>query len=318
MGLICRLKTKDQLIRAIALNGRARVFVCVTTSLVQELQTRHQLWPVASAALGRTATIAAMMGLNLKNEERLTIRIKGDGPLGQVVVDANSEGCVRGYVEHPDVSIPLNSKGKLDVGGAVGRGMLYITRDTGLKDYYTGSSELQSGEIADDFTYYFVVSEQTPSATGAGVLVNVDYSIICAGGFLVQLMPGYTDEDIEFLESRLEAIQSVTDVLQTGASAEELLRRLVPDAQIVDSADPQFFCTCSEDRIAQVLRSLGRNELQSMVDEQRGAQIICHFCGEVYDFSEEYLEEMIIELGKEGPNYDGLVETKPYPGYGDT
>ncbi len=296
--------TGDKLIRAIALDGRVRILTCVSTFLVQELQRRHDLWPVASAALGRTASIAAMMGVNLKNEERLTIRVKGDGPLGQIVIDANSKGCVRGYVENPHVFLPSNAEGKLDVGGAVGRGMLYITRDAGLKDYYTGSSELQSGEIADDFTYYFVVSEQTLSATGAGVLVEVDNSIICAGGFLIQLMPGYTDDVIEFLESRLATVPSVTDILQTGVGAEGLLKTLVPQAQVIETTNIRFFCPCSMERITHVLRSFGAEELQSMVEDQGGATIICHFCGDVYRYSRQDLETMIWELGKEGLAHD--------------
>ncbi len=304
-GVKERMALQDKVIRAIALDGRARVFTALTTSLVRELQRRHGLWPVASAALGRTATISAMMGMNLKNKERLFVRIKGEGPLGQIVVDADSEGKVRGYVENPHVHLPANAKGKLDVGGGVGQGMLYITRDSGLKDYYTGGSQIQTGEIADDFTYYFAMSEQTPSATGAGVLVDVDNSVICAGGFLVQLMPGHTEEDILFLESRLAKIPSVTDVLQTGIDAHELLNLLAEDAQIVDSTDISFSCSCSRDRLSGVLRSLGVDELQSMIDEQGGAEVICHFCGEVYQFTKEDLEKMIVDLGKDETSQNG-------------
>jgi molecular chaperone Hsp33 len=294
------MNNSDKVIRAIGLGGRARIFTALTTSLVRELQRRHGLWPVASAALGRTATIATMMGMNLKNQERIFVRIKGDGPLGQIVVDADSEGKIRGYVENPHVHLPANAKGKLDVGGAVGQGMLYITRDSGLKDYYTGGSEIQTGEIADDFTYYFAMSEQTPSATGAGVLVDVDNSVICAGGFLIQLMPGHTEEDVQFLESRLAKVPSVTDLLQTGMDAHALLEYLMEDAEIMDSTDISFACSCSRERLSSVLRSLGIDELQSMVDEQGGAEIICHFCGENYQFAKADLEEMILTLRREG------------------
>jgi molecular chaperone Hsp33 len=292
--------TSDKVIRAIGLGGRARIFTALTTSLARELQKRHGLWPVASAALGRTATIAAMMGMNLKNKERLFVRIKGDGPLGQIVVDADSEAKIRGYVENPHVHLPANAKGKLDVGGGVGQGMLYITRDSGLKDYYTGGSEIQTGEIADDFTYYFAKSEQTPSATGAGVLVDVDNSVICAGGFLIQLMPGHTEDDVQFLERRLAEVPSVTDLLQTGLDAKGLLSYLIDDAEIMNETKVSFFCSCSRERLSGVLRSLGTDELQSMVDEQGKAEIICHFCGEVYQFTRQNLEEMISDLRKDG------------------
>lgn len=283
----------DEVVRATALAGRARVFSAVTTVLVNELQRRHDTWPVATAALGRTATIGAMMGLLLKNEERLTIRVKGDGPLGQIVVDVDAYGHVRGYVENPHVHLPPNAKGKLDVGGAVGQGLLYIMRDTGLKDYYTGSSGLQTGEIADDFTYYFVVSEQTPSAVGAGVLVDTDNSAICAGGFIVQLMPGHTEEDIKLVEQQLAGLPSVTDLLQNGSDAEQLLRKIAPDAAIAERVPVAFRCTCSRDRLDQVLTSLHVDELESMLEEQGQAEVICHFCGTVYLFTGQDLKELI-------------------------
>lgn len=264
----------------------------MTTKLVNEMQRRHHTWPVATAALGRTSSIAGMMGLLLKNQERLTVQIKGDGPIGAITVDADSDGHVRGYVENPFVDLPLNDLGKLDVGGGVGQGMLYVIRDQGLKDYYRGSVELQTGEIADDFTYYFAISEQTPSSVGAGVLVDTDNSVITSGGFIVQLMPGHTEESVTALEQRLASLQSVTDLLKDGISAEELLLKVVPDATVMETRDLEFQCSCSRDRLKTVLTSLGEAELRSLVEDPGQAEVTCHFCGEVYLFEADELEEM--------------------------
>ncbi|GMA57097.1 molecular chaperone Hsp33 [Alicyclobacillus sacchari] len=288
--------TTDRIIRAIARDGRVRVLTCVTTELVRTLQKRHDTWPVATAALGRTASISAMMAMLLKNEESLTVKVAGDGPVGQIWVEALPNGDVRGYVDNPYVDLPLNAAGKLDVGGAVGSGHLYVIRDTGLRDYYTSSSELQSGEIADDFTYYFVTSEQTPSAVGAGVLVDTDDAPIVAGGFLVQLMPDHREEDIAYIEEGLQRVPSVTSFLESHTSAEALLHELCPDAQILAMQDVRFRCKCSYERIKRILLSLGADELASIRKEQGIAEVTCHFCGNVYTFEEEELESMIATL----------------------
>jgi molecular chaperone Hsp33 len=268
---------------------------CTTTHLVNEMQRRHSSWPVATAALGRTASVAAMMGLMLKGRERLTVQIKGDGPLGSIVVDADSEGNVRGYVENPHVHLPANAKGKLDVGAAVGSGMLYVIRDYGLKDVYRGSAELQTGEIGDDFTYYFAVSEQTPSSVGAGVLVDTDNTVIVSGGFIVQLLPDHTEEDIVALERRLASLTSVTDVLREGASAHELLAMVVPDAQILEERALRFLCNCSQERMRSVLKSLGEAEIRSLLEEQGQAEVVCHFCNDRYKFDKPELEAILRE-----------------------
>lgn len=283
---------KDIAVRGLSADGQIRITACVTTQLVNEMQRRHHTWPVATAALGRTSSVAAMMGLLLKSEERLTIQVKGDGPLGAITVDADSQGRVRGYVENPFVDLPLNSLGKLDVGGGVGEGILYVIRDQGLKDYYRGSSELQTGEIADDFTYYFVVSEQTPSSVGAGVLVDTDNSVITSGGFIVQLMPGHSDETVQRLERQLASLQSVTDLLHEGLGAEGLLLKVVPDAKITETRELQFYCTCSRERLKTVLTSLGEAELRSLIEDPGEAEVTCHFCAEVYVFGADELEEM--------------------------
>lgn len=287
------MEKTDQLIRGTLLGGRARVVAAVTTDLVNELQQRHATWPVATAALGRVATIAAMMALDLKGQERLTIQVKGDGPLGTVTVDADSNGHVRGYVEHPHVHLPANSLGKLDVGSGVGRGLLHVMRDMGMRDYYNGSSELQSGEIADDFTYYFAVSEQVPSSVAAGVLVDVDNSVICAGGFMIQLMPGHTEDDIQWIENRLHGLSSVTTFLQMDKDAKDLLLYVVPDATILEEAAVRFQCTCSRERLSSILRSLGEAEISALIQEQGQAEMICHFCNSVYVFSRLELEAFL-------------------------
>lgn len=287
---------RDLLIRATARSGRVRIFACLTTALVGEMQRRHDTWPVATAALGRTASVATMMAMMLKNSERLTVKIDGDGPLGQIWVEATPDGDVRGYVDEPHVHLPPNAIGKLDVGGAVGNGQLYVIRDMGLRDYYTSGSELQTGEIGDDFTYYFVRSEQTPSAVGAGVLVGTDNRPICAGGFIVQLMSGYTEADVAYVEQGLERVPSVTNFLQEHPSAESLLLTLCPDAQILQINDIHFRCRCSYERLSRVLISLGRAELVSMREQQGQAEIACHFCNNKYHFSAQMLDDMIEKL----------------------
>jgi molecular chaperone Hsp33 len=287
------METRDVALRAMSSNGHIRAMTCTTTQLVNEMQKRHASWPVATAALGRTASIAAMMGLMLKGRERLTVQIKGDGPLGSIVVDADSEGNVRGYVDNPHVHLPANAQGKLDVGGAVGSGLLYVIRDYGLKDVYRGSSELQTGEIGDDFTYYFAVSEQTPSSVGAGVLVDTDNSVIVSGGFIVQLLPGHTEEDIAALEERLARLTSVTEILRDGAGARELLSMVLPDAEILEERSLQFLCRCSKERMQGVLKSLGEAEIRSLIEDQGQAEIICHFCNERYTFDKSELEALL-------------------------
>jgi len=288
-----KLGQQDVALRGLSNTGSVRALTCVTTNLVNELQRRHQTWPVATAALGRTASIAGMMGLFLKGEERLTVQIKGDGPIGSIIVDADADGHVRGYVEHPHVHLPSNPLGKLDVGGAVGQGLLYVMRDLGLREIYRGSSELQSGEIAEDFTYHFAVSEQTPSTVGAGVLVNTDNSVIVSGGFIIQLLPGHTEEDIRALEEKVACIPSVTDMLVKGITAEELLFRLLPDAKILEKQQLVFRCQCSRERLEGVLKSLGPAEIQDIIQEQGAAEVICHFCNEHYQFDKWELAALL-------------------------
>lgn len=286
----------DLLVRGIALGGKVRAFAIRSTHLVEEARQRHDTWPTATAAMGRTLTTAAMMGAMLKGEEKLTLQVKGDGPLGQIVADANAKGEVRGYVDNPHVHLPSNAMGKLDVAGAVGtEGFVYVIKDLGLKDPYRGSVPIISGELGEDFTYYFAKSEQTPSAVGIGVLVDTDNSVIVAGGFIIQLLPGLTDAEIDQIEQSIGALPPVTTLLAEGLELEELLRRVVPDAEVMETSDVRFYCSCSRERVEQTLMSLGEYELTQLIEEDGQAEVVCHFCGEKHLFNCQDLESILAE-----------------------
>ncbi|MCM3273435.1 Hsp33 family molecular chaperone HslO [Paenibacillus elgii] len=286
---------QDYLIRATAYEGKVRAFAVRTTGIVEELRRRHQTTPTATAALGRTATAALMMGIMLKGEEKLTVQVKGGGPIGQIVADSNAHGEVRGYVDNPAVDLPLNQIGKLDVAGAVGTdGFLYVIKDLGLKEPYRGSIPIVSGELGEDFTYYFAKSEQTPSAVALGVLVDVDYTVKAAGGFIIQLLPGLTDDEISQIEKELAALPSITSLLDRGDRLEDILATLLPGAEVLERRDDiRFQCKCSRERVEQTLISLGRDELQEILEEDGKAEIVCHFCNEAYRFSREDLEAIL-------------------------
>ncbi|MFC5468549.1 Hsp33 family molecular chaperone HslO [Cohnella suwonensis] len=288
------MEMKDEIIRGTAWNGGLRVFAARTTALVSELQRRQDTFPTATAALGRTATAAAMMGFMLKGKEKLTVQVKGDGPIGQIVVDANATGEVRGYVDHPHVHLPSNSQGKLDVAGVVGRsGYIHVTKDLGLREPYRGSVPIISGELAEDFTLYFADSEQTPSCVGLGVLVETDNSVVHAGGFIVQVLPGLAEDRLVRLERAIAAMPHVTALMDQGETPEGILRFLVgDDLTIHDSIEPVFKCNCSRERFEKVLITLGRQELRSMIDEDGEAELHCHFCNEKYMFDDAQLEEL--------------------------
>lgn len=287
----------DMLVRGTAMGGQVRVFAVRTTHLVDELQKRHQSYPTATAALGRTVTAAAMMGAMLKGEEKLTVQVKGDGPIGQIIADANAHGEVRGCVTHPQVHLASNNEGKLDVAGAVGReGFIHVTKDLGMKEPYHGSSPIISGELGEDFTYYFALSEQTPSAVGLGVLVDVDSSVIHAGGFIIQLLPGLTDDQITMIEQSLSNLPPITALLDQGLELEELLDWIVEDVQVMEHLPIVFRCQCSKERVEQTLISLGEGELQAMIEEDGKAEVVCHFCNETYAFDREQLQSLIDQM----------------------
>jgi len=288
---------EDYIIRATAAGGTVRAFAAVTTGMVREARTVHNMSPVASAALGRTMTAAALMSKMLKNStDILTIHIRGDGPLGGIVVVTDSEANVRGYVYNPGVYLPLNESGKLNVSSAVGKsGYLNVIKDLGLKEPYIGYVDLVSGEIAEDIAYYFANSEQIPSVVSLGVLVDKDESILNAGGFLVQLMPGAEEDVIDFLESKLASIPSVTTLFSEGKSPEDILQALLgeKDVVLVDKSPCRYVCNCSRERMERNLLSLGKKELLDIIHEQHGAEVQCHFCNERYRFSESELIKLL-------------------------
>jgi molecular chaperone Hsp33 len=288
----------DYLIRGTALEGRVRAFATVTTGLTEEMRRRHDTSPVATAALGRAAAAALMMGTMLKGAEKLTVQIQGGGPIGKIVVDANAAGEVRGYVTNPHVDLPPNAARKLDVAGAVGtEGLLTVTKDLGLKEPYRGSVPLISGELAEDFTYYFASSEQTPSAVALGVLADREVLVRAAGGFLIQLLPGLSDTEIDEIELKLAAIPPVTTLLDGGRTPEDILRQVLPDVQVLERMDVRFHCPCSKPRIEQGLISLGRSELRDILAEEGFVEAQCHYCNETYRFDAADLERLIAQIG---------------------
>lgn len=286
----------DRIIRATAADAQIRAFACISRDLVEEARSRHNLSPVACAALGRLLTGGAMMGATLKGDDDiLTLQLLGDGPIGKVTVTADSMGHVKGYVDNPSVMLPPNSIGKLDVGGAVGRGYLQVIKDMGLKEPYCGQVELQTGEVADDLTYYYVTSEQIPSSVGLGVLMNKeDGTVKCAGGFIIQLMPFAADEVLEKLEANLMKIDSVTKMLDDGKSAEQILEQILEgfDIEFNDELSVEFFCNCSKERVEKALISVGKKELDDMIAEGKSININCHFCNTDYEFSVEELKKL--------------------------
>ena len=287
---------KDYIVRATAAEGMIRAFAATTKNTVESARTRHNTSPIATAALGRLLTAAAMMGSDMKNEQDLlTIRINCDGPIGGLLVTADSSGHVKGYVNNPMVMLPPNDKGKLDVGGALDLGVLSVIKDIGLKEPYVGQTILVTGEIAEDLTYYFATSEQVPSTVALGVLMNKDNTVRQAGGFIIQLMPGASDEIIDKLEKRISEISSITAMLDKDMSPEDILDFVLSDfnLRINDRLDCCFECDCTRERVAKALISVGRDELKSMIDEDKDVELQCHFCSKKYVFTPKELEDML-------------------------
>ncbi|AWQ15454.1 Hsp33 family molecular chaperone HslO [Bacillus velezensis] len=284
----------DYLIKAIAYGGKVRAYAARTTDMVNEAQRRHDTWPTASAAIGRTMTASLMLGAMLKGEDKLTVKIEGGGPIGAIVADANAKGEVRAYVSNPHVHFDLNEQGKLDVRRAVGTdGTLSVVKDLGLRDYFTGQVEIVSGELGDDFTYYLVSSEQVPSSVGVGVLVNPDNTILAAGGFIIQLLPGTDEETISTIEKQLSQIEPISKLIQKGLTPEEILEEVLgqkPD--VLETMPVKFHCSCSKDRFETAILGLGKKEIQDMIEEDGKAEAVCHFCNEKYLFTKEELEEL--------------------------
>jgi molecular chaperone Hsp33 len=294
----------DQLIRATAAEGGIRAVGAITTRLTEEARQRHKLSYVATAALGRTMTAGLLMASSMKRSgSRVNIRVKGDGPLGGILIDAGLDGTVRGYVENPDVELPPNSKGKLDVGGAVGNGFLYVVRDVGYGYPYSSTVELVSGEIGDDVAHYLITSEQTPSALVLGVFVGAT-GVTAAGGLLVQVLPKAARDEglVETLESRVAGLSGFTPLLQAGKSLTEIFQDLLGDMGLAIFPETQilrYHCGCSFDRVLGALKMLGEAELQDMIVKDNGAEATCHFCGTVYQASRDDLAQLIVDLQAE-------------------
>lgn len=290
---------KDYIIRAAADDGSIRAFACVTTDTVNEAFSHHKTSPVATAALGRTLTAAAMMGAMLKGEkDTVSIQLTGSGPLGRVLAVSDSKSRVRGYVDNPVVDMHLNSAGKLDVGAAIGvDGFLTVINDIGLKEPYIGKIPLVTGEVGDDLTKYFAISEQVPSAVGLGVLVDKDYTVKTSGGFIIQVMPEATEDDITKLENNLSAVKSVTALLDEGKTPEDILKMLLFgfEYHITDTIDTSYNCNCSRERVEKALISIGREELSKIIEEDGETELSCHFCNNKYHFNKEELLALLEE-----------------------
>lgn len=289
---------EDHIICATAAEGQLRAFAIYSRNLVEEARKRHNTSPVATAALGRLLSAGAMMGSMMKGEEDLlTLRIDGNGPIGGILVTADSKARVKGYVKNPEAMLPPNSLGKLDVGGAVGRGTLTVIRDIGMKEPYSGTCELVSGEIAEDLTYYYAASEQIPSAVALGVLMERDNTVKQAGGFIIQVMPFCGEEVLDKLEQKVNSVSSVTTLLKQGMTPEDILKELLGEfgLKINDRMPASFWCNCSKERVEKALISIGRKELQDMIDEGNPVELKCHFCNENYVFSVEELKKILLK-----------------------
>lgn len=286
----------DYIVRATAADNQIRAFAATTRELAEHGRRVHNLSPVATAALGRLMTAGAMMGAMMKGEEDLlTLQIHGDGPIGGITVTADAKANVKGYVNNPDVMLPPNAKGKLDVAGAVGAGILNVIKDMGMKEPYVGQTALQTSEIAEDLTYYFATSEQVPSSVGLGVLMTKENEVEEAGGFIIQLMP-FTDEKvIDALEKRLGQMTSVTSLLKEGKTPERILEDLLGDfgLEINEKIPTQFFCNCSKKRVEKAIISIGKKEIKEMIADGKPIEVNCHFCNTNYTFDVEELKEIL-------------------------
>ena len=285
----------DYLVRAAAADAQVRAFAVTARDTVETARVAHDTSPVMTAALGRLLCAGAMMGSMMKGDaDILTLQIRGDGPAGGLTVTADSKGRVKGYAVHPQVILPANSQGKLDVGGAIGAGTLQVIRDLGLKEPYVGQTDLQTGEIAEDLTWYFAASEQVPSSVGLGVLMEKNNTVKQAGGFIVQLMPFAEEAVIEKLEANLSRIHSVTKLLEDGNSPEQILGILLEgmDMEILSAMPVEFSCNCSRERVAKALYSIGKKEMDEMIADGEPIEVKCHFCNRAYQFSVEDLKQI--------------------------
>ncbi len=287
---------EDYIIRGMAANHQVRFFAAYSKNLVEEARKHHDTSPVATAALGRLLTAGAMMGTMCKNDsDVITIQIKCSGPIGGLVVTTDAKANVKGYVYNKDVMLPPSKAGKLDVGKALDLGVLTVIKDLGLKEPYSGQTHLVSGEIAEDLTYYFATSEQIPTSVALGVLMNKDNTVRQAGGFIIQMMPFAEEEVIAALEDRLKDFSSVTTHLDAGETPEDMMKKLFEgfDMEVEDRIPTQFYCNCSKERVSKAVISVGKKDLQEMIDEGKPIEVNCHFCNSHYTFTVEEMKEML-------------------------
>ncbi|PYZ91568.1 Hsp33 family molecular chaperone HslO [Salipaludibacillus keqinensis] len=287
---------KDYLIKALAYEGTVRIYAIQSTEMVREAAERQGTWRTVTAALGRALSAGTMMGAMLKGDEKLTIKIEGNGPACPIIVDANADGTARGYVSRANLDPERKENGKLNVSSVVGNeGSLSVVKDLGMKDYFTGSVPIVSGELGEDFTYYFASSEQTPSSVGLGVVIGKGDEVEGAGGFILQMMPGVKDETIDDIEQRLNALPPISKLIKDGFSPEQIVEQLTgkENYQVLETIETSFQCHCSKERMANAIFGLQEEDLRAMIDEDEGAETTCHFCNETYLFSKAELESLL-------------------------
>ena len=291
----------DYIVRATAADGQIRAFAAYTKDVVEEARRRHNTSPTATVALGQLLTAGTMMGAMMKNDtDILTLQIRCDGPLGGLTVTADNQGNVKGYVVHPDVDVPVKN-GQINVADALDLGVLNVIKDMGLKEPYVGQTILETSEIAKDLTYYYMNSEQVPSSVGLGVLMNKDNTVKCAGGFIIQLMPFAEDATIDKLEENLKNVTSVTELLDHGCTPEGLLDALLGNLgiEVLDTLPTQFHCNCSKERVEKAVASVGREDLQAMIDDGEDIEVKCDFCNSTYKYTVDELKEILKESNEE-------------------
>lgn len=291
---------KDYLIRGMDKLGRVRIIVARTTNLVEESRIIHNTSPTATAALGRTLTAGAIMGVMMKNnKDRLTLKIAGDGPVGTILVVANNLGEIKGAIDYPMADVPSRLDGKLDVGALVGRnGTITTMMDLGMKEPYVGSSSIISGEIAEDLANFYMVSEQKPTAVSLGVLIDTDISCRAAGGYMIQVMPEISDHEITIIENRISEIEPISSMIDKGLTPEEIMESLIGifDMEVLGKTDLEYKCDCSREKIERVIISLGRKEIEDIIEDDGQAEVICHFCETKYQFEKYELSKLLVDF----------------------
>jgi molecular chaperone Hsp33 len=288
------ISMKDYLVKAYAFGGTVRIYGAITTHLVEHARQIHDTWPAATAAFGRVLTASVIMGAMYKGDQTLSIRINGGGPIGNIVTTTTSQGTVRGYVQEPHVHMSTNDD-KLAVGHVVGNnGLIHVTKDLKVRDIFTSSAELQTGEIAEDFTYYFAMSEQIPSSVGLGVLVNDDNTVLASGGFILQVMPGAKEETLQKIETNIKAMPPVSKLVHDNFTPEMIVNEITKgEHEFVEFLDLSYACDCHKDKFARGILSLGKSELQKLIDEDKPVDVVCRFCGETYVFELDELHSML-------------------------